>query len=665
MIWCARADTQTSVSDHSVRPNLHPPFRLVIAGTVVLMLLQACGTAPTRPGPAAARGPATESGAKEAEQAGEYVLAAREYSDLARAAEPPQRQHFQLKSAESLIKAGQIPRARERLEEIEVSGLHRSFRARKRILLALVASFEGSYEKAIRLLNRAAATPTLDPSLYSEIFRVRAAAELALGNPIGAVKDLVRREKYIVDVEEIDQNQLKIWETLNGMTLADLRQAYNLTRDPVLSGWLSLATAYAENPAAFAKAARNWRKKNPNHPATKSFLATIVSPRSRIIGRIDRIALLVPLTSDYALAAQAVRDGFLSLDAANTQPGKPSVRVYDTGSDPATVTEVYKQAVQDGAQFIVGPLGREAANRLVADDQLEVPTLLLSHVDSDTGDALVPVFQFGLPPEQEARQAAERAYLDGHRQAAVLYPNTSLGERMQRAFTEHWQRLGGIVLTAQNYEIDKNDYSEPIKALLNITQSEQRKRALEQFLKIRVRLEPRRRRDIDCIFLAADPKHGRLLKPQLNYHRASRLPVYSTSHIFSGRRDHIHDADLDGIVFGDMPWMLVEGGSVYTLRQTQGNWPYAYTQLDRLYALGLDSYAIIPYLNRISADSAIRFSGVTSSLSIDNAGRLHRQLLWAKFRRGLPRLLDTFYKYTGQLILQDGAATSGTPAARP
>jgi outer membrane PBP1 activator LpoA protein len=92
-----------------------------------------------------------------------------------------------------------------------------------------------------------------------------------------------------------------------------------------------------------------------------------------------------------------------------------------------------------------------------------------------------------------------------------------------------------------------------------------------------------------------------------------------------------------------MPWMLAQKGRVAELRQSlQGEWPHVGTDLDRLYALGMDSYAILPHLNRISAENAARFAGVTSGLSLDRDGRLHRQLAWARFRNGVPRLLDGY-----------------------
>jgi len=54
----------------------------------------------------------------------------------------------------------------------------------------------------------------------------------------------------------------------------------------------------------------------------------------------------------------------------------------------------------------------------------------------------------------------------------------------------------------------------------------------------------------------------------------------------------------------------------------------------------MDAYAIIPYLDRLSTGDATRYNGVTSGLSLEPNGRLHRQLTWARFRRGAPRLID-------------------------
>ena len=600
--------------------------------------------------------PASTEIAERAELAGEYVLAAREYERLAETARAPQKQGLLLRAADNLLKGGQLHKAREVIATIVTAGLDPAVNARKRILEARLAALEGEPEKAIRQLDGVQRMRRLDPSLLAEIHQARAQAELALDNPAGALRNLITREQYIVGKEAVAANRAQVWNILDSLSRTRLKTELNATRDPALSGWLELALVAVENagkPDALEDALARWRKAYPNHPAGESRPTAFAGRAPRLIGRIQRIALLLPLTSGYKHAAAAVRDGFLAMDAANPDPDKPKAQVYDIGADPAQAPAFYAQAVNDGAQVIVGPLGREATDSVVRKADLGVPTLLLSHAEE--GDATGYLIQFGLPPEQEARQAAERAYLDGHRRAAVLYPLTSWGERMMLAFTGHWQRLGGVVLASQSYLEEQNDFSEPIRLLLNIVQSEERKALLEAQLRQRLQFEPRPRQDIDFIFLAADARRGRLIKPQINYNRAARVPVYATSHIYAGKSDPAHDADLDGVLFGDMPWMLVGEGKIAELRRSlQRDWPHAYTDLDRLFALGMDSYAILPHLNRIRQESAARFSGVTSGLRLDRDGRLQRQLLWARFRRGVPRLLDGILKPGGRLEVELG-----------
>ena len=632
-----------------------------------LLALTACETRPPRPGDGAQPEPqATVSTAEKAELSGEYVLAAREYEGLAKLAVPPQRQHYELKAVESLMKAGQAREARERLRAVDVSKLDAPIQARKRIYEAQLSALEGRPDEALRLLAQTEKTPNLNPVLLAEIYRVRAQAEIAIEYPLSAAKSLIAREKYITARDEATKNQQLLWQVLATLSRVQLEQEMKIAREPVLRGWLELAMTALENSgsrATLANAVEGWHKTHAGHPASEDFLRTIARPRPGQIGIVERIALLLPLTSEYAQAAAAVRDGFLAMDAANPNPDKPKISVIDIGADPAQAVVAYEAAVKNGTQLVVGPLGLEAVDIIVKKSSLEVPTLLLSHV-TDEIDPSKTVFQFGLTPEQEAIQAAERAWLDGRRQAAVLYADSAWAKRMHLAFVSTWQRLGGIVVSEQNFLVDQNDYTDPVKHMLNIIQSEARKDKVEAIAKLKIKFEARPREDIDFIFLAADAKHARLIKPQLSYHRAGRVPIYATSYVFTGRGDPNQDTDLNGILFGDMPWMLVGDGRVAELRsRLQNKWTHAHTGLDRLFALGVDAYAIVPHLNRLSTENAVRFSGVTSGLSLERDGRLHRQLLWAQFRKGVPVLVDTFFRHKDQFDIDGGSPV--TPIARP
>lgn len=634
---------------------LPAPLLRALPAALLALALAGCETPrvalPSAPEPAI-----STAAAEQAERAGEFVLAAREYERLAEVARGAQRQDMLLHAVSALIKAGELREARHRLGQVNITGLDTSFAARRQILQARLLMLDGKNERAIRQLNDALGARQLNPALIAEILSARAQAELALENPVGAVRNLIQREQYIAGKTAVDDNQVQLWKILEGQPRERVARELNLARDPVLAGWLELALAAADataNPATVEAAIAHWKKTYPNHPAGEPILKPLFARLPRLAARFDRIALLLPLTSPHSAAASAVRDGFLAMHENTGGSERPNVSVYDIGADPTQAPGYYEQAVKDGAQIVIGPLGRETTESIVRRNSFPVPTLLLSHTEDSVTGAGRYVFQFGLPPEQEARQVAERAYLDGHRQAAVLHPRDPWGERMQQAFVAHWQRLGGTVLALEGYENPKGDFSDSIKRLLNIEQSEARKALLERKVGQKLQFEARARQDIDFIFLAADARHGRLIKPQLNFYRASRVPVYATSHIYTGRIDAMRDVDLDGVLFADMPWILMAEGRLLGLRDTlQQNWPHARTDLDRLYALGVDSYAILPHLSRISADPSARFSGVTSALSLDPQGRLQRHLVWAQFKRGTPKLVDTYQKYRGHLEVE-------------
>jgi len=605
------------------------------------VLLAGCAGVPPARAPEPTPEGATPESAQQAEATGDYLVAAREYERLAQTAEPPLKQQYLLSAVEALIRGGQTQTARQKLRAIPMEGVDPAVGARSRVIEARLALAEGAPQRALARLDEAARVPQLSPPLLADLHEARAQAELALNRPIEAARQYVQRDRYLAGRAAAD-NQMALWRTLESVPAERLR-AELATADPLLAGWIELMLAVREhsgNAVATNHAIAQWRARYPEHPAGQELLDTLTLGAPIFTGRIERIALLLPLTSDYAVAAEAVRDGFLAMHARTPEAERPRVTIYDLGPDPTLAPQVYERAVAEGAQVVVGPLGREAADEIVRNTNLSVPTLLLSHTDEKPAGA-ARLFQFGLPPEQEARQAAERAYLDGCRQAAVLYPAGAWGERLMNAFTTYWQRLGGLVLASEAYAESDTDYAEPVKRLLNIHQSEARRRMIEKQIGRPLTFEARPRRDVECVFLAASARSARLIKPQLNYHHARHLPVYATSHIYTGKADPVHDADLDGIQFGDMPWMLVQNGRIAELRRTlQGDWPYVGTDLDRLYALGVDSYAILPHLNRISTDSAARYPGVTSGLSLDPDGRLHRQLAWAQFRNGVPRLLN-------------------------
>jgi outer membrane PBP1 activator LpoA protein len=173
--------------------------------------------------------------------------------------------------------------------------------------------------------------------------------------------------------------------------------------------------------------------------------------------------------------------------------------------------------------------------------------------------------------------------------------------------------------------------------LFNLDDSEARHKDLQRALGTRLNFMPYRRQDIDMIFLAGTNREARGIIPALKFHHAGDLPVYATSHVYSGYLDKNADRDLDGVIFCDLPWTLTTDNILKQNFNTTWKDQRTYT---RLFALGIDAYNIVQNLQYLQTHDYARFSGETGSISMDENQRLHRELLWAKFKNGKPVYLD-------------------------
>jgi outer membrane PBP1 activator LpoA protein len=466
----------------------------------------------------------------------------------------------------------------------------------------------------------------------AEIFRLS-------GNLLESARELNVLEQLQVDDEA---KRIKTQELLV-QTLASMTDtALQLLQPPPPSnmiGWMELARVVKlqlTQPAELASALATWRERFPDHPALQAYLSAMLEQQG--LSSSDHIAILLPRSGPYANVAAAVRDGFMAAWYQQPPTHRPLLRFYDSSQLERTL-HTFQQAVLQGAQLMVGPLDKDAVNMLLQLESLPLPVLALNQVEED--NAYMPnLYQFGLAPEDEAEQVAERAWLDGHQQALILTPSSNWGRRIGERFRQRWEMLGGRVLEYQHYNASENDFSQPIRSLLNINESKARIRALEEELGMRLESEARRRQDADFIFLAARPKQGRQLGPQLKFHHAGDLPIYATSHIYSGIEDNERDRDLGQISFVDTPWLLEnEQQNALSRSRLQKLMPGVRGQYARLYAMGIDSYNLLANLKLLQEQPGRTFSGKSGTLYLDSRNRLHRLLAWADMRQGAASII--------------------------
>jgi len=487
----------------------------------------------------------------------------------------------------------------------------------------------------LRILS-ALPTETLDTNALRENHSLQAQAYSRLGNHLEAANQRVMLDALLDDALSRDNNHEKLWAALNKISIAGLSSIYAVTAPGHYRDWLELAILSQQAKQIGGTVQLDaWKNSHPLHPAAPRFLATLRDIEQSTTPIPEKIALLLPTNGRIAEPARAVRDGFLAAYYRNKAQNKStSIRLYD--ADASNIEHVYQQAVTDGADFIVGPLAKDAVNQLSQKSNFTVPTLMLN-ANEKTTVTHSRLYQFALLPEDEARQVAERVWLEGHNKGIILYPESNWGERVAKAFQEHWLYLGGQLVDTQTYSLSNKDYAKPVREVLNVDESKQRFKQLKNLIGGKLKFETRRRQDIDFIFLASFPEQARQIRPQLKFYDASKIPVYATSHVYTGNVDRQRDRDMNGIVFGDMPWTIANKDK--NLKSDLSNlWQSRSEKLARFYAFGIDAYNIIPHLQRLQQYPFERYKGSTGSLRIDENLRLIRQLSWAKFRVGKPRI---------------------------
>ncbi len=602
------------------------------------LALAACATRP--PQPAA---PAVTPAAQEAERllaGGDPLAAAEAYMKAAaEAATTAERNDRLLAAAEAYLKAGDADNAATALAGLDSDSLRGMAAYRARLVRAAIALAGKAPEQALESLRGLPADLPLD--LMVRYHELRARAYLAVGNYLESARERVWLEGLLEDPEARAENHRQIYRALN--RLSDAALVHLRTGPPdVLSGWMAfvqISRNWRDDPDTLARMLEDWRLRYPNHPADPALLENIAPAGEKLpVARPGRIAVLLPLSGPLQAPAEIIRDGLLAAYYAAAD-GEVTLRFYDTAADPLRVRGLYRQAVDEGAEFVIGPLDKDVIAALGRGGDLEVPVLALNRIPPES---VLPegLYQFALAPEDEAEQAAERAFLDGHRRALALVPDSAWGQRVFGAFLGRWNELGGNMLEVQRYGTQPKALSGVVRRLLNIDASERRRQQLTRLFGRRLEFEPRRRQDAEFVFLLAQPAQARLLRPLLRFHRAGDLPVYATSHPYAGTADPRRDRDMDDLMFCGMPWLLDRAQARPELAENLATlWPERMKRRPRLFALGIDAYEIVPALSALASGELARFEGVTGRLTLDNRGRLHRELLWARFLGGQPRLL--------------------------
>lgn len=353
----------------------------------------------------------------------------------------------------------------------------------------------------------------------------------------------------------------------------------------------------------------------------------------------QKIALLLPLQGQYGASAQAIRNGFLAAYYDDKQQGKnvPNVVVLDTSMQD--VRTVYQQAIAQGADFVVGPLTKPQVGELASSGNLSVPTLALNTLDTNQSPPNNMYF-FSLSPRQEAIQVAQKARQDGHHNAIIIAPATPWGQTTANAFAQSWQSMGGQVVGNLAFSREQN-LADDMGNLLQVNKSVRSSKGFKKAMQDKIPLNQMRRQDFDMVFIVGSPSQARLIRPLLKFYFAGNIPVYATSSVYSGTPSPMHDRDLDGVMFSEMPWVLDATSQLPSnlgaiKSRIMSLWPSSYQTYPKLYAMGVDAYKLVQNFNRLSNSPSSGLAEATGTLYLGPGHDIDRQLQWARIENGVP-----------------------------
>ena len=473
---------------------------------------------------------------------GDYTGAAQLYQLSGESAQDPRRSLLLMRGARAALRGDNDTLAQNLLDGVSPGALNERDQAAFELLR--IQTFIAGKPPSEGLKYLPIPEDGTPAEVAAQTWALRAKLFYQVGDITQATHALVQREVWLLEPDQIQDNHRTLWERLRER--APDADAANAAGDKTTAGWLALANignhVWADR-SELERALQRWSRRFPNHPAGQTILPKRFDFAAADLSAGERkIGLALPLTGNFSGAATAIQNGFMAgyyasiKQAKNNKSPTATIRVYDSNAldDP---NALLLSARADNIDVLVGPLQKGLATELSQRNDLGFPVLALNYTENSATAS--DFYQFGLAPEDEARAAARRGLRQGMSTAIALVPEGEWGARILEAFRDEFSAARGQLLDYATYNPNAQDHGGPIKRLLRNGQGGPGENGEQA--------------GADMIFIAAQPQQARQIRQQLRFHRASRLPVMATSHVFSGVVNRGNDTDLMALLLPICP----------------------------------------------------------------------------------------------------------------
>lgn len=428
----------------------------------------------------------------------------------------------------------------------------------------------------------------------------------------------------LLDSSETQAMHDAIWRNLASLESSEIERLIDQESSPDLTGWLGLAKIYKRwqaSPEQLSASINLWRQRFGNHPGAERLPTEL----KQIIGAGftmgDTIGLALPLSGPFKTSGEAVLNGFMAGYYEHLQSGGAAIKLLIADTESTPITRIQRQFIERGASMMIGPLRQQQLQTLLQAEQ-EIPVIALNQ----SGQSRPGLYQFALAPEHELPIILADAKARGFTNGAIIYPDTQYGERMRRAFYDQWPGNAFAIVGDEAFDPDnRRAWINQVQRILAVDLSNLRIRRLAANLGESIEATSRVRQDLDFVVMIAAPEQAQLLKPLFNQQFAEDMPIYGLSSLASAERQWV---DLNEMRVAATPWQLNQYPIEATLARNHGDLGI----FQGLYAMGADAFALQLRLSWAQDPQAVRILGASGTLTIDEQGRIQRQLNIAEIK---------------------------------
>lgn len=231
------------------------------------------------------------------------------------------------------------------------------------------------------------------------------------------------------------------------------------------------------------------------------------------------IAVLLPLTGDYAEIGLAIKQGL--------EEGFPDVQLkfYDTEVYDS-MSELWNLLKLKPPTFIIGPL-RPAKAQALNDLDTHVPTLLLNEVDSSKNY----VRSFSLSRDNDVQQIIHQLVEHQLTGVKLVVGGSPSSHDLLTAFQDSWQKYSDEHPNAvKDFRIDvqylEKRMDKTVELLVNARKSLIRKNWLQRVVEHKLHFEERSRKDLDVVISFVSAREAIQVAPLLNFYYLGSVQHY-------------------------------------------------------------------------------------------------------------------------------------------